>query len=226
MCILPSLAYEPVKRVFDLVVAGTALVVLSLPLAVTAVLIVWLIPGGGPFFLQERPGRYLLPFKVVKFRTMIPEVAVGGAALPDHERTPRFGFLLRRLGVDELPQLINVVRGEMSLVGPRPLLMRYVGRYPERYACRHDVLPGITGWAQVHGRRLLTFSQRFEHDVWYVNHRSFALDMRILWMTVLLLLQRPSFAPIDQAVTEVDDLGLFEQKATDPRLEVREDARA
>lgn len=200
--------YGILKRSLDLILATFALLVLALPLLVIAVLITRRLGPGGAFFKQVRPGLHGRPFTVVKFRTMREAFDAEGRPLPQSERTPAFGWFLRRLSIDEIPQLINVVRGEMSLVGPRPLLLEYLDRYPDAYARRHDVLPGITGWAQVHGRDFVTFSKRLEMDVWYVENRSLILDLRILWLTLIMVLLRPQVAPIDQSMDEVDDIGL------------------
>ena len=199
---------DALKRLLDLVVAIAALVILAPVLLVIASMIRRKIGPGSPFFVQTRPGRHGRPINVVKFRSMLDARDDDGRPLPDAERTPPFGWFLRRYSIDELPQLINVVRGNMSLVGPRPLLLEYLERYPTEYLRRHDVLPGITGWAQIHGRDFATFSERLDMDLWYVDHWSFALDLRILWKTLLMILFQPRIAPIDQSMDEVDDLGL------------------
>lgn len=149
------------------------------------------ITDGPPvFFRQLRPGRDGEPFGLLKFRTMNQERDESGALLPDGERITPVGAMLRRTSLDELPELINVVRGEMSLVGPRPLLMEYLDRYSPEQARRHDVLPGITGWAQVNGRNALTWEEKFELDLWYVDNQTITLDLRILVMTVGQVLSR------------------------------------
>lgn len=165
------------KRVLDVVGAAMGLVLLSPVLAVVALLI-RLVQGPPVFFRQRRCGRNARPFQIVKFRTMEP-----GSA-PDGERLTTLGRILRRTSLDELPELWNVLLGEMSLVGPRPLPTRYAERYSPRQARRHEVRPGITGWAQVNGRNLLSWDDRLERDVWYVEHWSFGLDLRILLRTV------------------------------------------
>ncbi|NLI76646.1 MAG: sugar transferase [Candidatus Riflebacteria bacterium] len=164
------------KRVLDLLVAGTLGVVL-LPVAVAVAALVWLEMGSPVLFRQRRPGLGGRPFDIIKFRTMRdgPE--------PDAERLTALGRWLRRLSLDEIPQLLNILRGEMSLVGPRPLLEEYLPLYTPEQARRHDVLPGATGWAQVNGRNALTWEDTFALDVWYVDHRSLALDLRILLLT-------------------------------------------
>ena len=202
------LAYGFGKRLLDITVALTVLALLALPLLIIALIIPRRLGPGGPFFRQVRPGLHGRPFSVIKFRTMREAYGADGQPLSDPDRTPPFGWFLRRHSIDELPQLINVLRGEMSLVGPRPLLMEYLDRYPPQYRRRHDVLPGITGWAQVNGRDFATFKQRLEMDVWYAERRSMLLDVRILLRTLRLVLVRPQIAPLDQTMEEVDDLGL------------------
>jgi sugar transferase EpsL len=172
------------KRAFDFVVASVGLIVLAPLLGVTA-LAIRLALGRPVIFAQRRPGRHGRPFILYKFRTMSNARAADGRLLPDHERRlTRLGRLLRRTSVDELPELINVIRGDMSLVGPRPLLMEYLPRYTREQARRHEVRPGITGWAQLNGRNTLPWEHRFALDVWYVEHQSCRLDARILLLTV------------------------------------------
>ncbi|MFD0588431.1 sugar transferase [Paenibacillus sp. GCM10027627] len=176
------------KRMFDLAVACCLLAALSPLIAVTAVFI--RIKLGGPvLFKQQRPGLHGRPFYLYKFRTMTDAKDSEGRLLSDQLRMTPFGTLLRKLSLDELPQLLNVVRGELSLVGPRPLLMSYLELYTEEQAKRHNVKPGITGWAQVNGRNAVSWEERFERDVWYVEHRSFWLDLKILLLTVKKVLQ-------------------------------------
>ena len=194
------------KRLFDLVVSAGLLLLFS-PLILVIALLLRLTMGSPVLFRQLRPGYKAEPFTVVKFRTMNDARNASGELLPDSERLTGLGRTLRRLSLDELPQLWNVLRGEMSLVGPRPLLMEYLERYTSEQARRHDVRPGITGWAQVHGRQDIPFSRRLELDVWYVNHRSFWLDLKILFRTIGMAL-RSSGVRSGQDVAEVDDLGL------------------
>jgi lipopolysaccharide/colanic/teichoic acid biosynthesis glycosyltransferase len=170
------------KRVFDFLVASIGILLLS-PLFVVIGLAVRLTMGSPIFFRQSRPGLGGAPFTLFKFRTMQVETA-GVGALSDGERLTMLGNFLRRASLDELPELINVLRGEMSLVGPRPLLMEYLPLYNHVEARRHEVRPGITGWAQVNGRNGISWEEKFKLDVWYVDHRSFMLDLRILCMTV------------------------------------------
>lgn len=177
------------KRLFDAGVALTALLVLAVPLLLLA-LTVRVKLGSPVLFSQLRPGLGGRPFRMIKFRTMTDARGPDGALLPDSERLTRFGRVLRSTSLDELPELWNVLRGEMSLVGPRPLLMEYLPLYSAEQARRHDVRPGVTGWAQVNGRNALSWEERFQLDVWYVDHRSFWLDLQILWKTVRKVVQR------------------------------------
>ncbi len=171
------------KRAVDVVVASIGLIVLVPLMGVTA-LAIWLALGRPVIFAQRRPGRYARPFTLYKFRTMSAARAADGRLRPDRERLTRLGRLLRRTSIDELPELVNVIRGDMSLVGPRPLLMEYLPRYTGEQARRHEVRPGITGWAQLNGRNTLPWEHRFALDVWYVEHQSWRLDARILLLTV------------------------------------------
>jgi lipopolysaccharide/colanic/teichoic acid biosynthesis glycosyltransferase len=172
-----------VKRTFDLCVASIALLLLS-PVLVSVALLVRIRLGSPIFFNQMRPGKDGVPFRMVKFRTMLNAVDGDGQPLADHERLTPFGKLLRSTSLDELPELFNVIRGDMSLVGPRPLLMQYLPLYSPDQARRHDVRPGLTGWAQINGRNALSWDEKFMLDTWYVDHRTFGLDLRILWLTL------------------------------------------
>lgn len=171
------------KRVLDFLCAGAALIALS-PLLGLLTLLVWSALGRPVFFRQLRPGLGGRPFVIIKFRTMREVRGVDGRDLPDERRMTRFGSFLRRWSLDELPELVNVVRGEMSLIGPRPLLMEYLPLYTAHQARRHEVRPGLTGLAQVKGRNALSWERKFELDVWYVDHRSLAMDARIILQTV------------------------------------------
>jgi lipopolysaccharide/colanic/teichoic acid biosynthesis glycosyltransferase len=177
------------KRTFDFVVALTA-VILLLPLWLILALFVRFKLGVPVLFQQQRPGWYGRPFTVLKFRTMTDARDNTGALLPDAERLTKFGKFLRSTSLDELPELLNVLKGEMSLVGPRPLLMRYLPLYTPEQMRRHDAKPGITGWAQVNGRNALTWEEKFAYDVWYVEHLSFSLDVKILFRTLITILRR------------------------------------
>lgn len=177
------------KRLFDLVVASAALVVLS-PLLIACAALVAILLGRPVLFRQERPGLHGRPFDLVKFRTMTDARDSDGRLLPDASRLTAFGRFLRSTSLDELPELWNVVEGKMSLVGPRPLLMEYLPLYSPRQARRHEVRPGVTGWAQVNGRNALSWEEKFALDVWYVDNRSFVLDLRILGLTVVRVFRR------------------------------------
>jgi lipopolysaccharide/colanic/teichoic acid biosynthesis glycosyltransferase len=170
------------KRLFDLLATLLSLVV-TLPLLLILSLVVWIFLGTPVFFLQQRPGYKGRPFITYKFRTMTNRRGPEGNLLPDAERLTPFGRFLRSTSLDDLPQLWNVLRGEMSIVGPRPLLMCYLDRYTPEQMRRHDVLPGITGWAQIHGRNVLSWDEKFRLDVWYVDNWSFWLDLKILFLT-------------------------------------------
>lgn len=194
------------KRLFDLALTLPALVLLSPLIAVAAVLVA--IGLGSPiFFRQQRPGLLGQPFILIKFRTMTDARDADGKLKPDAERMPPMGRFLRLTSLDELPQLWNVVRGQMSLVGPRPLLMEYLPHYTAEQNRRHNVLPGITGWAQINGRNLTTFSERLKLDIWYIDHWSLWLDIKILARTLLNVL-RSSGVKLEQPLAEVDDIGL------------------
>ncbi|MGG0275869.1 sugar transferase [Bacillus rhizoplanae] len=172
------------KRLFDLVISLSLLLFFSFVILVVAIL-VRLKLGSPILFKQQRPGLYGKPFYLYKFRTMTDARDSNGEFLPDQVRLTSFGKFLRKYSIDELPQLINVVKGDLSLVGPRPLLMEYLPLYSYEQAKRHHVKPGITGWAQVNGRNAITWEEKFELDVWYVNHQSFLFDMKILFLTVI-----------------------------------------
>lgn len=177
------------KRSFDVLLSVVALIALS-PLLLAVAVVVRATMGRPVLFRQTRPGIHGRPFTIVKFRTMRDATDSAGQARPDGERLTRVGRFLRATSLDELPELWNVLRGEMSLVGPRPLLMEYLPLYTARQARRHEVLPGMTGWAQVNGRNALSWTDRLEMDVWYVENRSFVLDLRILALTVARVLAR------------------------------------
>ena len=189
------------KRIFDLILALLALVILSPVLLATAILVRIFI-GTPILFKQQRPGYKGRPFHIYKFRTMTNRITLNGGLLPDAERLTRFGRFLRSLSLDELPELFNILRGEMSFVGPRPLLMEYLPLYSEEQARRHDVMPGLTGWAQVHGRNAMTWDDKFKHDVWYVDHWSFLLDIKIILMTAGKVVTREGVTQEGQATTE------------------------
>ena len=190
-----------IKRAFDFLVSLAALLLLWPVLLVLAVLV--RVKLGRPvLFRQQRPGLHGRPFTMLKFRTMTDARDTEGNLLPDGERLSSFGRSLRSTSLDELPELINVVAGDMSLVGPRPLLMRYLDRYTPEQMRRHEVRPGITGWAQVNGRNAITWDQKFALDIWYVDHHSLRLDLRILWLTVRNVLRREGISQAGEATME------------------------
>jgi len=171
------------KRAIDIVISFSGLLILS-PLFLIITLCLLISNQGKPFFFQYRPGKDKKIFKVIKFKTMTDEKDCNGNLLSDAKRLKKIGAFVRSISLDELPQLVNVLKGEMSLIGPRPLLIQYLPLYNQHQALRHDVRPGITGWAQVNGRNTISWSKKFEYDVWYVNHLSFLLDMKIICMTI------------------------------------------
>ena len=186
------------KRLFDLVLSALGLLALALPLLV----LVWLVRrrlGSPVFFRQVRPGLHGQPFEMIKFRTMTSERGPDGQLLPDAVRLTPFGRFLRATSLDELPELWNVLKGDMSLVGPRPLLMEYLPLYTPEQARRHEVRPGITGWAQVNGRNAISWEDKFKLDVWYVDNQSLWLDIKILWLTVKKVLVRDGISAAGEA---------------------------
>lgn len=177
------------KRLFDILMSVIGLVGLS-PIFCLLALLVRIGIGKPIFFTQKRSGLYGEPFTIIKFRSLIDAQSTDGTLLPDSQRITRLGVFLRATSLDELPELWNVLKGDMSLVGPRPLLMEYLPLYSSEQARRHDVRPGITGWAQVNGRNAISWNEKFEKDVWYVDHRSFLLDLKILFLTVKRVFQQ------------------------------------
>lgn len=177
------------KRFLDFTLTAIGLVVIS-PLLLLITLLLFFANKGKPFFFQERPGKNERIFRLVKFKTMNDRRDAQGKLLPDAQRLTRVGAFIRSTSLDELPQLFNVLMGDMSLIGPRPLLVRYLPRYNQRQARRHEVRPGITGWAQVNGRNAICWEEKFELDVYYVEHLSFSLDVRILSRTILKVFSR------------------------------------
>ncbi len=190
-----------IKRPMDFLIALTALAVLFLPLTALSLLLA-IANRGTPFFRQTRPGRGGKLFRIVKFKTMNDAVDADGQLLPDGERLTRVGSLVRSLSLDELPQLVNVLAGQMSFIGPRPLLPEYLPLYNAEQARRHDVRPGITGWAQVNGRNAIDWERKFELDVWYVDHLSFLLDMKIILLTVANVVKRQGISAEGSATME------------------------
>lgn len=190
------------KRAVDIAASAGALLVLSLPLAAVTVWLHFANGGAGAFFFQERPGKNGKIFKVVKFKTMTDRRDADGNLLPDGERLTQVGRLVRSTSIDELPQLWNVLRGDMSLIGPRPLLVQYLPLYSKEQARRHEVRPGITGWAQCHGRNAISWQKKFELDVWYVDHISFITDCKIVWTSIKKVLGRADINSATAATME------------------------
>lgn len=188
------------KRILDFFVAGLMLLMLILPMLILALQIYRKL-GGPIFFAQVRPGLREQPFTMFKFRTMNDECDRDGVLLPDEQRLTTFGQWLRSTSLDELPELWNVLKGDMSMVGPRPLLMEYLPLYSFQQARRHEVRPGITGWAQINGRNAISWEEKFELDLWYVNNRNFWLDIKILWLTVRKVLKREGINAEGEATT-------------------------
>lgn len=190
------------KRTIDIIISGGALLTLSIPLAAVTVWLHFANKGAGAFFFQERPGKDGKIFKVVKFKTMTDERDAEGKLLPDSERLTKIGKLVRSTSIDELPQLWNVFKGDMSLIGPRPLLVKYLPLYSPEQARRHEVRPGITGWAQCHGRNAISWQKKFELDVWYVDHVSFLTDCKVVLTTIKKVLKRDGISAEGQATIQ------------------------
>lgn len=190
------------KRVIDVAASGCGLLVLSPVLAVVTVWLHFANKGAGAFFFQERPGKGGKIFKVVKFKTMSDERDADGKLLPDSQRLTKVGRFVRSTSIDELPQLWNVLKGDMSLIGPRPLLVKYLPLYSPEQARRHEVRPGITGWAQCHGRNAISWQKKFELDVWYVDNISFKTDCSIVWNTLMKVLKRADISSGTAATME------------------------
>lgn len=191
------------KRVLDFTIALIAIICLSPLLIVVAVWLHVANKGAGAFFMQERPGKDEKIFKLIKFKSMTDERDANGKLLPDKQRLTAVGKLIRKTSIDELPQLFNVLKGDMALIGPRPLLVEYLPLYSPEQHRRHEVRPGISGWAQVNGRNAITHTKKFEYDVWYVDHLSFGLDIKIIFMTIHNVLHRKDISHEGQATTEL-----------------------
>ena len=189
------------KRLIDLIFALLAIIFLF-PFFAIITIFTYFFNGNPIFYRQKRPGLEGKPFTIIKFRTMANAFDAHGNPLPDEERLTRLGRLLRSTSLDELPELINVIRGDMSIVGPRPLLMQYLDRYSPEQARRHEVRPGLTGWAQVNGRNAITWEEKFALDVWYVDHKSLSLDLKIIGMTAWKVLRREGISQEGQATME------------------------
>lgn len=189
------------KLLLDFLIAFLILLLFS-PLLVLVMVLLLINNKGSIFFLQDRPGRKQKTFKVIKFKTMNDRKDSEGNLLPDHVRLTAFGKFIRSTSLDELPQLINVLKGDMSLIGPRPLLVKYLPLYSKEQARRHEVRPGITGWAQVNGRNAIAWNQKFEYDVWYVDNISFLLDIKILWLTLKKVIVREGISSTTSVTME------------------------
>lgn len=190
------------KRFFDFILSLSALLIASPILLVVTIWLHFANKGAGAFFFQERPGKNGKIFKVIKYKTMTDERDASGKLLPDAERLTKVGKFVRSTSIDELPQLINVLKGDMALIGPRPLLVQYLPLYSKEQARRHEVRPGITGWAQVNGRNTLSWTEKFKHDVWYVDHYSFLLDLKIIFLTIKKVLIREGISQEGEATME------------------------
>lgn len=199
------------KRVIDFTIALIALLVIW---PILLVIYIWLTianKGAGAIFYQERPGLHGKIFKVIKFKTMTDERDAEGRLLPDADRLTKVGRFVRSTSIDELPQLFNVLKGDMALIGPRPLLPQYLPLYSKEQMRRHEVRPGISGWAQVNGRNLCKLSKKFEYDVWYVDHCTVATDLKIIWMTVMNVINRKDVGEGAGNMADVDDLHFAER---------------
>lgn len=190
------------KRFFDFWIALIALLCLSPILFVVTIWLHFANRGAGAFFFQERPGKDGKIFRVVKFKTMTDERGADGELLPDEDRLTRVGSFVRSTSIDELPQLWNVLKGDMALIGPRPLLVEYLPLYSKEQMRRHEVRPGITGWAQCHGRNELSWTKKFEYDVWYVDHLSLWTDIKVIWYTIMTVLKREGISHEGMATME------------------------
>lgn len=190
------------KRVIDFVIALTALAVIWPILLIVTIWLHFANKGAGAFFLQERPGKNGKIFKVIKFKTMTDERDASGELLSDAQRLTRVGRFVRSTSVDELPQLVNVLKGDMALIGPRPLLVKYLPLYSPEQARRHEVRPGITGWAQCHGRNAISWAEKFKLDVWYVDHVSLWTDLKVIFITVKKVIKRADINEVGQATME------------------------
>ena len=190
------------KRVIDFTIVFIALLIIWPILLLVAIWLHFANKGAGAFFTQERPGKNGKIFKVIKFKTMTDERDENGNLLPDAQRLTKVGKFVRSTSIDELPQLINVLKGDMSLIGPRPLLVKYLPLYSKEQARRHEVRPGMTGWAQCNGRNAISWTKKFELDVWYVDHCTLRTDIKIIWITIMKVLKRADISQEGQATME------------------------
>lgn len=191
-----------IKRILSFLIALTALICIGWLIVIVAIWLHFANKGAGAFFYQERPGKDGKIFKVIKFKTMTDEVDENGVPLPDEVRLTKVGRFVRSTSMDELPQLINILKGDMALIGPRPLLPQYLELYTPEQMRRHEVRPGLTGWAQIHGRNELAFTERFKYDVYYVDHLTFALDMKIFILSFLKVFKREGISAEGQATVD------------------------
>lgn len=194
-----------IKRCFSFCGALLALLLLGWLIAIVAIWLHFANKGAGAFFTQERPGKNAKIFKVIKFKTMTDEKDADGKLLPDADRLTKIGKIVRSLSIDELPQLINILKGDMSFIGPRPLMPKYLPLYTPEQMRRHEVRPGISGWAQVHGRNAISFTERFKYDVYYVDHLSFWLDVKIFFMTIMKVFKREGISAKGHVTMEAFD---------------------
>jgi lipopolysaccharide/colanic/teichoic acid biosynthesis glycosyltransferase len=199
------------KRIIDFTIVFIVLLIIWPILLIITIWLHFANKGAGAFFTQERPGKDGRIFKVIKFKSMTDERDENGKLLPDTQRLTKVGKFVRSTSIDELPQLINVLKGDMALIGPRPLLVQYLPLYSKEQARRHEVRPGITGWAQVNGRNLCKLSKKFEYDVWYVDHCTFITDIKILWITLLNVIKRSDVGEGAGNMEDVDDLGFSDK---------------
>ena len=196
------------KRFFDFSISLVVLICISPILLVVTIWLHFANKGAGAFFTQDRPGKDAKIFKVIKFKTMTDERDESGKLLPDTQRLTKVGRMVRSLSLDELPQLFNVLKGDMSLIGPRPLLPQYLLVFNDFQMRRHEVRPGISGWAQVHGRNHCKLSKKFEYDVWYVDHCTLFTDLKIIWLTIMNVLKRSDIGEGAGDMKDIDDLGI------------------
>ena len=190
------------KRIFDFLIALISLLLVGWFLLIVTIWLHYANKGAGAFFFQERPGKDAKVFKVIKFKTMTDERDADGNLLPDEQRLTKVGKFVRSTSIDELPQLINVLKGDMALIGPRPLLVQYLPLYSKEQARRHEVRPGISGWAQCHGRNAISWTEKFKLDVWYVDHVSLMTDIKVIWITIMKVLKRADINEAGQATME------------------------
>jgi len=191
-----------IKRIVDILISLVAIAFFSPIVIVLTLLLIVNIKSYKIFFIQKRPGRNGVIFKAIKFKTMTDEKDDNGDLLPDGKRLTKLGKFIRSSSLDELPQLLNVLKGDMSIVGPRPLLVKYLPLYSQEQARRHKVRPGLTGWAQINGRNSISWEDKFKHDIWYVDHVSFMLDIRIMWLTIFKLFRRDGINSMNSATME------------------------